>query len=236
MVDATKLTITRPIPLSHFPPYGVLTTVKICSDALLYDISHPARSDRLYISFANITSLTITHFSESSARLFDEVLEGLFQFLQSLFGLDHLEIDEFALRDTQNPPDIPSSVSQTPLSVRDVVITRTQGTSLSFLLGCLRPRDLTLISCAAIDTLPDCASLTLIDIRDFGPADALFRWKGPELIIQNCRFFERFFLRELRHMVIVNQQMIWLNTRVSVQPHTDAIWRRVEELRGIRLS
>ncbi|KAJ3551076.1 hypothetical protein NMY22_g7 [Coprinellus aureogranulatus] len=143
----SALVITSIMPLDRYPEYGVLTTLTLDIDVLLFDLSHPLRSQALRFTAASITSLTLTHSSAPSTILSEEALDNILRFVQSLRKLDYLTIKDFVLNDPSEPrPGVPACVGSSPLVVDTLTIANSHGPSLSFLLMCANARRIVLIS------------------------------------------------------------------------------------------
>lgn len=196
------------------PSPGPITQLNIDGNTLLDTLSNQQASVALYLSSSNISTLSIVDMAGCSSRLEQQVLDRLFEFLQSLTKLCRLSISGFTLGPAATT--LPACLWNLPISVTEVTVTSTHGASLSYLLQCLNPRELRLASCWFVQDLPTCAALTLDRIHSFdGFAKVLSGWDGGRLHIEDSPFLDEGFVQDLRRRMEEDGKPIW--------PHTNGV-------------
>ncbi|KAJ3537596.1 hypothetical protein NMY22_g5529 [Coprinellus aureogranulatus] len=232
---SSSLVVSRHHPFHPFSVNQNLRSLAIDGAVLLDQLSSASAFQETVLSSANLTSLTIGGLGECAWRMTDNVLPYFFQFLQSLPRLRSLAINDFVLQVPNSPPPIPPCVADSPVSVRKLTVTNCHSTSLSFLLDCLEPSELTLEACWFIESLPICDRLELCDVHPFdGLVERLLEWDGDELIIDSCPFIEEGVISRLIHRMEETQNAAWPGARLSFEGYPYAVRRRINEMLDIR--
>jgi hypothetical protein len=211
----SSTTLAAPqIQASQTPAPGSLTVLSIDADTLLDNLLDQQLSADLYISSSNLTVLSIGSMAGCSSKLTEGLLNKLFEFLQSLTKLTRLSISGFTLGGASTT--LPTRLWASPIFISEVTVANTHGASLSYLLQCIQPRELRLVSCWFIQNLPSCERLTLTQVQPFdGFSEVLSTWDGDRLHIEHSPFFDEVFVQDLCRRMEESEQPIWPRVCVS---------------------
>ncbi|KAJ3535342.1 hypothetical protein NMY22_g6539 [Coprinellus aureogranulatus] len=232
---SSSLVVSRLHRLHPFSADRNIRNLSIDGAVLQDELSSASAFQATVRSSASLTSLTIGGLGECAWRMTDNILPYFFQFLQSLPRLRHLTINDFVLQVPNSPPPIPPCVAESPVSVRKLTVTNCHSTSLSFLLDCLEPSELTLEACWFIESLPMCDRLELCDVQPFeGLMERLLEWDGDELTIDSCPFISEGVISRLIHRMEETENAVWPGARLSFEGYPYAVRRGINEMLDIR--
>lgn len=230
----STLVLSRFSSFQHIPATATFSSVSFDGPVLLDHLRLPHLSRRLHSFCTNVDSLNVS-FAGCGARMTDNALAALFEFLSSIQTLRRLEIRNFVLSNPSRRPHVPMCLNYSPLRVRNLTIAHTESTSLAFLLGCIEAHDVALESCLWIERFPDCARLELYNIQPSEElAEVLMEWDGDALVVDSCPFVSEAFVHGLLQRMTATQEALWPSARLSFGDYPYDLKRRLIEFLDVR--